>query len=295
MNKAPYFLELCTDKSIWSDCGIKLKGKGIKEENSSIIIKAATAFILGERWYDASDLYLKASDLTPHHDAKALFHIKSADLIMKVGNKSKAIELYKGAVSNFCEARMFHQAAVIQYKVAELLENEEFTEEASASYEKAAALYRVECIESQAILCSLKSAYISKNHCYVYSTFEKVAQWYQLNNIEEFRTPEIYLCMGLAMLVNEESVDEEIFTRKFKEIQKQDPIFATSKESSFLEKLGDIKYNTRESSDPVNELIDQIFFFDCVKDGGNLDCWKLIKLKELKALLEYSHQFGSHK
>lgn len=282
--KRSNLLGVSRNKESRSKRGLDLMKQGIKDKSMPFLAKAADSFMISEQWHDAADMYIKASSFSKHNDVRAVFHVKAAEASLKSGNSIRLFDIYKCAVSNYCETRMFHEAAVIQQKLAEHMEKENILDEASAAYQKASSLYQIKKNLSQSISSLIRSALISNDNQYAYETFEKVAKWYQLNNIAAFGTPYVYLCMGLSLLIIR-STSKSQFTEKLNELENRDPIFASSKEFIFLRKLGSIKFDIKDQNEAIHEFIDHVFFFDCAQNGG-LDCWQLKMLKQLKSIIE---------
>ena len=139
-----------------------LFGPGTKyEEAAEFYSKAGNCFKVSNLWQEAGDAYMKAADVLQKHVKSQ--HEASAAL-MDAGNCYKrvsppdAIGAFRGAISNYCEAGRFNQAAKLQKEIAEMYEGDSNAPEAIENFVQAATFFETEKSKSMANQCMAKVA-----------------------------------------------------------------------------------------------------------------------------------------
>lgn len=150
-----------------ADADAKLKkfsffgGSQKYEDAAELYQKAGNCYKVEEKWQEAGDSYMKAADLfqnkleSTHEASSAL--MDAGNCFKKVSPPS-AITAFRAAVSNWCEAGRFNQAAKITKEIAEMYEKDGEVVEAIENYNQAATFYETENSKSQGNACKAKVA-----------------------------------------------------------------------------------------------------------------------------------------
>lgn len=198
--------------------------------------------------------------------------------------------LQEKAITNFCESRTFFLAGKVQILLAEYLTLQHQALECQQAYVKAAKLFAADCSirnqnnTRQISSCMLSAVRIagqqqsySTKECkelICQSLEEHFFESYD-NVLSYFNIPDHLLCYGLVYIYvhcyqeNSNEVSLEHTLDIFESWKNRSSIYASSKESKFLDELAKLLFGGHTDFD---NFIDQIYFFDCAK---NLDVWSL--------------------
>ncbi|GMH46632.1 hypothetical protein TrRE_jg10939 [Triparma retinervis] len=140
--------------------GFALGGRGDKfMADAEARLKKFSFFGNGTKFEDASELYQKAGNcykLESTHEASAA--LMDAGNCYKKSSPPSAISAFRAAVSNWCEAGRFNQAAKLTKEIAEMYEKDNEVVEAIDNYSQAATFFDTENSKSQGNTCKAKVA-----------------------------------------------------------------------------------------------------------------------------------------
>ncbi|GMH91826.1 hypothetical protein TrVE_jg14402 [Triparma verrucosa] len=137
-------------------------GAGSKfEDAAECFSKAGNCFKVEQKWQEAGEAYMQAADLLQNkvqssHEASAA--MMDAGNCFKKVSAPDAINAFRGAISNWCEAGRFNQAAKLTKEIAEMYEKDNNPVEAIENYTQAATFFETENSKSMTTQCNAKVA-----------------------------------------------------------------------------------------------------------------------------------------